>query len=41
VHARVANLVNALTGRERLQVDLGSQDGYFIIVKQRKKWNMF
>jgi hypothetical protein len=41
VHARVANLVNALAGSERLQVDLGSQDGYLIIVKQRKKRNMF
>jgi hypothetical protein len=41
VHARIADFVDSLAGSEGFQVDLGSQDGYLIIVKQGKKRNMF
>jgi hypothetical protein len=41
VHTRVAHLVNALAGSERLQVDLGGKDRSLIIVKQGKKGDMF
>jgi hypothetical protein len=41
VHAWIANLIDALPGSKHLKVDLGSQDRYFIIVKQGKERDMF
>jgi hypothetical protein len=33
VHARIADLVDALAGSERFQLDLRGQDTYFLIIK--------